>query len=132
VPHTCFISTPANEGSADTRGVESDAKFGLSAIEVRANLICPMSTSFSPTSRCRAVLYVGAGANCIMSKTSPMEKQMTNRIGNKDEAQQRSKQEKKEMRQTNLAREAVKRAIAKTKYRNQVKNQPQDVFVPPA
>lgn len=49
---------------------------------------------------------------------------MTNRIGNKDEAQQRSKQEKLETRRTNIAREAVKKATASAKYRNQVKNQP--------
>lgn len=49
---------------------------------------------------------------------------MTKRIGNKDEAQLRGKQEKKETKRTNIAREAVKQAIAKTKYRNQVKNQP--------
>ena len=49
---------------------------------------------------------------------------MTNRIGNKDEAQQRSKQEKLETRRTNIAREAVKKATAGAKYRNQVKNQP--------
>ena len=49
---------------------------------------------------------------------------MTKRIGNKDEAQLRGKQEKKDTKRTNIAREAVKQAIAKTKYRNQVKNQP--------
>ncbi|NML61963.1 hypothetical protein HHL21_12920 [Massilia sp. RP-1-19] len=49
---------------------------------------------------------------------------MTNRIGNKDEAQQRSKQEKLETKRTNLAREAVKKASASAKYRNQVKHQP--------
>jgi hypothetical protein len=49
---------------------------------------------------------------------------MTKRIGNKDEAQHRSKQEKKETRRTNIAREADKKAVAAAKYRNQVKNQP--------
>jgi hypothetical protein len=48
---------------------------------------------------------------------------MTKRIGNKDEAQHRSKEEKK----------AIKQAIAKTKYRNQVKNRPSgDIFLPAA
>ncbi len=49
---------------------------------------------------------------------------MTKRIGNKDQAQLRGKQEKKETTRTNIAREAVKHAIAKTKYRKQVNNQP--------
>lgn len=49
---------------------------------------------------------------------------MTKRIGNKDEAQHRSKQEKKETKRTNVAREAEKKALAASKYRNQVKNQP--------
>lgn len=49
---------------------------------------------------------------------------MTKRIGNKDEAQHRSKQEKKETRRTNIAREAEKKAVAAAKYRNQVKNRP--------
>ena len=49
---------------------------------------------------------------------------MTKRIGNKDEAQQRGKAEKKDIKRTNIAREAVKQAIAKSTNRNQVKNQP--------
>ena len=49
---------------------------------------------------------------------------MTNRIGNKDEAQQRGKAEKKEIKRTNIARETTKQAIAKGKYLKQVKNQP--------
>ena len=49
---------------------------------------------------------------------------MTKRIGNKDEAQQRGKAEKKDIKRTNIAREAVKQAIAKSKYYKQVKNQP--------
>lgn len=58
---------------------------------------------------------------------------MTSRIGNKDEAQLRSKNEKKETRRTNIAREAIKKSIAKSKYRNQVKNQaPRDMSLPPA
>jgi hypothetical protein len=52
------------------------------------------------------------------------ETTMTKRIGNKDEAQLRGKEEKKDIKRTNLAREAVKKAIAKSTYRNQVKNQP--------
>ena len=46
---------------------------------------------------------------------------MTNRIGNKDVAQHRSKAEKKRIKQDNIAREAVKKATAKAKYRNEVK-----------
>ena len=51
---------------------------------------------------------------------------MTKRVGNKDEAQQRSKQEKKDIKRSNVAREAIKQAIAKSKYRNQVKRQPNE------
>ncbi len=49
---------------------------------------------------------------------------MTKRIGNKDEAQLRSKADKKANKLENIAREAVKKAIANSKYHNQVKNQP--------
>jgi hypothetical protein len=49
---------------------------------------------------------------------------MTKRIGNKDQAQLRGKAEKKDIKRTNLAREAIKKAIAKSTYRNQVKNRP--------
>ncbi len=49
---------------------------------------------------------------------------MTNRIGNKDEAQHRGKAEKADIKRTNIAREAAKQAIAKSKYFKQVKNQP--------
>lgn len=51
---------------------------------------------------------------------------MTKRIGNKDEAQLRGKEEKKDIKRTNLAREAVKKAVAKSKYRNQVRRQPME------
>jgi hypothetical protein len=44
---------------------------------------------------------------------------MTNRIGNKDVAQQRSKEEKKRIRVSNLALEAVKKEKAAAKYRNE-------------
>lgn len=50
---------------------------------------------------------------------------MTNRIGNKDIAQQRSKSEKARIKAANIASEAEKKAIARAKYRNAVKNQPQ-------
>jgi hypothetical protein len=49
---------------------------------------------------------------------------MTKRIGNKDIAHQRSKAEKKEIKQANRAREAVRRAQAEAKYRNQARNGP--------
>jgi hypothetical protein len=52
------------------------------------------------------------------------ETSMTNRIGNKDIAQQRSKSEKARIKASNIANEAVKKAIAKEKYRNAVKGQP--------
>ncbi|HEU4852695.1 MAG TPA: hypothetical protein VFT37_11140 [Telluria sp.] len=54
---------------------------------------------------------------------------MTKRIGNKDEAHHRSKEEKKDIRQTNIAREAVKKAAAKAKYHNQVKGHQAPVVV---
>ena len=57
---------------------------------------------------------------------------MTNRIGNKDVAQQRSKADKKEIKRMNVAREEIKRALAATRYRNAVKNQPADMLLPPA
>ena len=58
---------------------------------------------------------------------------MTKRIGNKDEAQQRGKEEKKDIKRSNIAREAIKKMIAKAKYHNQVKNQPSsETFLPPA
>ena len=46
---------------------------------------------------------------------------MTKRVGNKNEAQHRSKQEKKEIKKSNIASEAVKKAAAKEKYHNEVK-----------
>jgi hypothetical protein len=49
---------------------------------------------------------------------------MTNRIGNKDVAQQRSKADKKEEKKANVVREAVKKVNAAAKYRNAVKGQP--------
>ena len=52
---------------------------------------------------------------------------MTKRIGNKDQAQLRGKAEKKDTRRTNLEREEIKKAIAKSTYRNRVKNQPSPV-----
>ncbi len=48
---------------------------------------------------------------------------MTNRIGNKDVAQHRSKDEKKRIKNENIAREALKKLAAKAKYRNAVKGQ---------
>jgi hypothetical protein len=59
---------------------------------------------------------------------------MTKRIGDKDEAQHRGKDEKKLIKRLNIAREAVKRSLARAKYRNQVKNQPapRESFLPPA
>lgn len=49
---------------------------------------------------------------------------MTKRIGNKHEAQHRGKDERLDIRRTNIEREAVKQATARAKYRNQVKGQP--------
>lgn len=49
---------------------------------------------------------------------------MTNRVGNKDEAHQRSKEEKARIKASNLAQEAVKKAAAAAKYHNEIKNHP--------
>lgn len=49
------------------------------------------------------------------------ENMMTHRIGNKDVAQMRGKEEKKRTRAFNKAMEAEKQAIARAKYRNEVK-----------
>jgi hypothetical protein len=49
---------------------------------------------------------------------------MTAKIGNKHEAQHRGKQERLEIRRSNIEREIVRQAAARAKYRNQVKNQP--------
>ena len=50
---------------------------------------------------------------------------MTNRVGNKNQAQLRGKQERKEIKQGNREREVIRRATAQAKYRNAVKGQPQ-------
>jgi hypothetical protein len=50
---------------------------------------------------------------------------MTNRVGNKNEAQLRGKQERKDIKQANREREATRQATARAKYRNAVKGQPQ-------
>jgi hypothetical protein len=57
---------------------------------------------------------------------------MTKKIGSKNEAQHRGKKERAEIRKTNIAREAVKQAIAKAMYRNQQKGQPTMVLASPA
>lgn len=48
---------------------------------------------------------------------------MTHRIGNKAVAQQRSKHDKKVIKEANIARENIKKAVAKLKYRNAIKGQ---------
>lgn len=48
---------------------------------------------------------------------------MTNRIGNKDIAHQRGKEEKKRIKASNKALEAEKKAAANAKYRNAIKGQ---------
>lgn len=54
---------------------------------------------------------------------------MTNRVGNKNEAQLRGKKARKEIRQANRVREAERQAAARAKYRNAVKGQPQTATV---
>jgi hypothetical protein len=48
---------------------------------------------------------------------------MTAKIGSKNVAQHRGKKERAEIRKTNIAREAVKQAEARARYRNQPKGQ---------
>lgn len=48
---------------------------------------------------------------------------MTAKIGNKHVAQHRGKKERQEIRKMNIAREALKMAAARAKYRNQQKGQ---------
>ena len=50
---------------------------------------------------------------------------MTNRVGNKNQAQLRGKRERKEIKQANREREALRQAAARAKYRNAVKGQTQ-------
>ncbi|CAH0265047.1 hypothetical protein SRABI118_03330 [Massilia sp. Bi118] len=57
---------------------------------------------------------------------------MTKKIGNKHIAQHRGKKERAEIYKTNVAREAVKQAIARAKYRNLQKGQPNMVLAQPA
>jgi len=46
---------------------------------------------------------------------------MTSKIGSKHVAQHRGKKERLEIKRTNIAREAVRQAEARSKYRNEVK-----------
>jgi hypothetical protein len=57
---------------------------------------------------------------------------MTARIGNKHEAQHRGKKEKLAIKRANKVREAARQAVARAKYRNQVKGQPQADLSAPA
>jgi hypothetical protein len=49
---------------------------------------------------------------------------MTKKIGSKHIAQHRGKKERQEIRRANIAREAIRQATARARYRNQVRNQP--------
>jgi len=57
---------------------------------------------------------------------------MTSKIGNKHIAQHRGKKERAEIKRTNIAREAVRQAAARAKYRNQAKGQAARVEAPAA
>ena len=48
---------------------------------------------------------------------------MTSKIGSKHIAQHRGKKERQEIKRTNIAREAIRQAEARAKYRNQPKGQ---------
>jgi hypothetical protein len=54
---------------------------------------------------------------------------MTAKIGNKHVAQHRGKKERQEIHRTNVAREAIRQATARAKYRNQQKGKPLPVAV---
>jgi len=91
---------------------------------LRGNLANRCADSYKPFS-CRPI---GGAANSLYDKAHinrQEEQAMTNRVGNKNVAQLRGKQERKEMKEANRAREAIKRAEARAKYRNAVKGQPQ-------
>lgn len=57
---------------------------------------------------------------------------MTKKIGNKREAHQRGKKERIAIRKANIAREAVRRAAARARYRHQQKGKPMPVVAIPA
>jgi hypothetical protein len=57
---------------------------------------------------------------------------MTNRVGNKNQAQLRGKQERKEIKQANREREVLKQTAARAKHRKAVKGQPQLLFFTPS
>jgi len=57
---------------------------------------------------------------------------MTAKIGNKNIAQHRGKKERQEIRKTNIAREAVRQAEARARYRNLAKGQAQRQAAAPA
>ncbi|WP_426195163.1 hypothetical protein [Massilia sp. DWR3-1-1] len=57
---------------------------------------------------------------------------MSKHIGNKDEALPGGKAGKKEIRRINKAREVIRQAIAQACFRNQLKNQPDELALPPA
>jgi hypothetical protein len=58
------------------------------------------------------------------TNVTQQENSMTQKIGSKHVAQHRGIKERQEIYKTNVAREAVKRAVANAKYRNAVKGQP--------
>ena len=76
------------------------------------------------TCACVSVPYCCVARPIMSAVTSIKESSMTNRIGNKDVAQQRSKADKKRIKQDNIIREASKKAAAKALYRNEVKGRP--------
>ncbi|MDB5838420.1 MAG: hypothetical protein JWQ23_372 [Herminiimonas sp.] len=55
---------------------------------------------------------------------------MTQRIGRVAEAQHRGKREKLQIKKSNIAREAVKKAEAKARYQNAVKGSPGSMASP--
>jgi hypothetical protein len=58
---------------------------------------------------------------------------MTAKIGSKHVAQHRGKKERQEIRRANIAREAIRQAQSRARYRNQVRNQPpMDLSTPAA
>jgi hypothetical protein len=96
------------------------------AMLARAFSSCPATQcadSYTPSS-CRPIGHPREWLYDKASINKQEEQAMTNRIGNKNVGQLRGKQERKEMKAANRAREAIKREEARAKYRNAVKGQP--------
>jgi hypothetical protein len=66
---------------------------------------------------------VSSTASFRAPRRATKERTVTRKVGNVYEAQHRGKQARKEIKKANVAREAVKSAAARAKYRNAAKGQ---------